>query len=60
MKRAASAEDFKEESGEAEHGQAAIPDLRAVVPAPGPLVLGIELDLGGQGSGLIEVDLGAF
>jgi len=60
MEGAPSADQLQQESGKTHHRQATIPDLGAVVPAPGPLVLGIELRLGGQLGRLIQVDLGAL
>jgi len=57
MQRALAADQFKQKSREAKHRQPPIPDLGAVVPAPDPLLLGVELDLGGELGSLIEVDL---
>ena len=48
---------FQEKSGKSQHRQSAVPDLRTVVPSPFPLLLGIELDSGGQFSGLVEIHL---
>ena len=41
--QAVAAQQFHQEGGEAEHGKPAIPNFRAVVPAPRPFFLWVEL-----------------
>lgn len=56
MKRTLATDELQQKCREAEHGQTAIPHLGAVIPAPFPFLLGIELHLGGQLSCRIQTD----
>ena len=59
MKRAIPTDQFQQESGEPEHRQSTVPDLRTVVPSPFPFLLGVKLHLGGEFRCGIEAHLRA-